>query len=148
MSLVDLLSILKQAVLITGFVFVMMLVIEYINVQTNGIWQDKLSGNRWKQYIFAALLGAIPGCLGAFLVAGTGDQTRVLSVTMWAREEDAIRYGLSGEFERLTTRLKDTFSDLYQWNIALSGDPASTATTSSRGPDVEGYQLVVGRKLK
>jgi hypothetical protein len=62
------LPILKQALMITGFVFVMMLVIEYINVQTNGIWQKKLSGNRWKQYIFAALLGAIPGCLGAFTV--------------------------------------------------------------------------------
>jgi hypothetical protein len=64
----DILPILKQSVMITGFVFVMMLVIEYINVQTNGIWQDKLSGSRWKQYIFAALLGAIPGCLGAFTV--------------------------------------------------------------------------------
>ncbi len=68
MVLTDLLTILKQAVMITGFVFVMMLVIEYINVQTNGIWQDKLSGNRWKQYIFAALLGALPGCFGAFTV--------------------------------------------------------------------------------
>ena len=68
MLLAELLSILKQTIMITGFVFVMMLVIEYINVQTNGIWQDKLSGNRWKQYIFAALLGAIPGCLGAFTV--------------------------------------------------------------------------------
>ena len=66
--LTDILPILKQAVMITGFVFVMMLIIEYINVQTNGIWQNKLSGNRWKQYIFAALLGAIPGCLGAFTV--------------------------------------------------------------------------------
>lgn len=64
----NIIPILKQAVMITGFVFVMMLIIEYINVQTNGIWQDKLSGNRWKQYIFAALLGAIPGCLGAFTV--------------------------------------------------------------------------------
>lgn len=68
MVLTELLPILKQTVMITGFVFVMMLVIEYINVQTKGIWQDKLSGNRWKQYIFAALLGAIPGCLGAFTV--------------------------------------------------------------------------------
>ncbi|MFC1528070.1 putative manganese transporter [Candidatus Neomarinimicrobiota bacterium] len=64
----SIIPILKQSVMITGFVFVMMLVIEYINVQTNGIWQKKLSGNRWKQYIFAALLGAIPGCLGAFTV--------------------------------------------------------------------------------
>ena len=64
----NILPILKQAVMITGFVFVMMLVIEYINVQTNGMWQKKLSGSRWKQYIFAALLGVIPGCLGAFTV--------------------------------------------------------------------------------
>lgn len=64
----NIIPILKQSVMITGFVFVMMLVIEYINVQTNGIWQKKLSGNRWKQYIFAAFLGAIPGCLGAFTV--------------------------------------------------------------------------------
>ena len=68
MQLIDLLPILKQSVMITGFVFVMMLVIEYINVQTKGLWQNKLSGNRWKQYIFAALLGAIPGCLGAYTV--------------------------------------------------------------------------------
>jgi hypothetical protein len=52
--------------MITGFVFVMMLVIEYINVQTNGIWQNSLSGKKWKHYLLAAGLGAIPGCLGAF----------------------------------------------------------------------------------
>lgn len=68
MQLAELLPILKQTIMITGFVFVMMLIIEYINVQTSGIWQNKLSGNPWKQYIFAALLGAIPGCLGAFMV--------------------------------------------------------------------------------
>ncbi len=56
----------KQAIMITGFVFVMMMVIEYINVQTNGLWQNSISGNRWKQYLLAALLGVIPGCLGAF----------------------------------------------------------------------------------
>ncbi len=62
------LPILIKSLMITGFVFIMMLVIEYINVQTNGIWQNKLTGSVWKQYIFAALLGAIPGCLGAFTV--------------------------------------------------------------------------------
>ena len=59
-------GVLKQAIMITGFVFVMMLVIEYINVQTKGVWRTHLLGNAWKQYIFAALLGVIPGCLGAF----------------------------------------------------------------------------------
>jgi len=62
----ELLSVLKHALMITGFVFVMMLVIEYVNVQTKGLWQKGISENKWKQYLFAALLGAIPGCLGSF----------------------------------------------------------------------------------
>ena len=57
-----------NALMITGFVFVMMLVIEYVNVQSHGLWQKNLSGSKWKQYIVAGLLGAIPGCLGAFTV--------------------------------------------------------------------------------
>lgn len=59
---------LTHAIMITGFVFVMMLVIEYLNVFTQGAWQQKLRGSRWQQYLFASLLGAIPGCLGAFAV--------------------------------------------------------------------------------
>ena len=54
--------------MITGFVFVMMLVIEYINVQSHGLWKKSFSGNKWKQYFLAGILGAIPGCLGAFTV--------------------------------------------------------------------------------
>jgi heme-degrading monooxygenase HmoA len=93
-------------------------------------------------------LAETPGCLGAFLVAGTHDPTRALSVTIWEREEDAVRYGLSGEFERLTLRLKDTFSDLYQWNILLSGDPLLSSMAPGRGLDIAGYQLVIGRRLQ
>ena len=52
--------------MITGFVFVMMLVIEYINVQSKGLWQKNLTKNKWRQYLIAGILGAIPGCLGAF----------------------------------------------------------------------------------
>jgi len=59
-------QVLWQAILITGFVFIMMLVIEYVNVQTKGLWHTHILGNVWKQYILAALLGIIPGCLGAF----------------------------------------------------------------------------------
>jgi len=59
-------NLIKQSIMITGFVFVMMLVIEYINVQTKGLWQTRFLGNDWKQYFLAAMLGVIPGCLGAF----------------------------------------------------------------------------------
>ncbi|MBN2333026.1 MAG: arsenic efflux protein [Deltaproteobacteria bacterium] len=59
---------LTHALMITGFVFVMMLVIEYLNVLTSGVWQQGLRGSRWKQYLLASCLGATPGCLGAFAV--------------------------------------------------------------------------------
>jgi hypothetical protein len=62
--------VIAQALSITGFVFVMMLAIEYVNVMTSGAWQGKLAGNRSRQYAVAALLGIIPGCLGAFMVVG------------------------------------------------------------------------------
>ncbi len=58
----------KHATMITAFVFVMMLVIEYLNVQTSGGWQEHVARHRWGQYILAAALGAVPGCLGAFAV--------------------------------------------------------------------------------
>ena len=58
----------KHALMITGFVFVMMLVIEYINVLTQGVWQRNISGKKWQQYLLGAILGALPGCLGAFTV--------------------------------------------------------------------------------
>ncbi|MCD6526115.1 MAG: arsenic efflux protein [Desulfuromonas sp.] len=59
---------LSHALMITGFVFVMMLVIEYLNVLSQGMWQSGLRGSLWKQYLLAAFLGATPGCLGAFAV--------------------------------------------------------------------------------
>ena len=61
-------SILRHAFLITGFVFVMMLVIEYLNILTAGVWGTRLSRNRWGQYVLASALGFLPGCLGAFAV--------------------------------------------------------------------------------
>lgn len=62
----DILNVINHTLMITGFVFVMMLAIEYINVQTKGVWQRNLSKSKWKHYFLGAFLGAIPGCLGAF----------------------------------------------------------------------------------
>ena len=69
----------RHALTITGFVFVMMLVIEYLNVLTSGAWQARLAGHRWGQYVLAAALGAMPGCLGAFAVVAMYSH-RVLTV--------------------------------------------------------------------
>ena len=58
----------KHALMITSFVFIMMLIIEYVNVLTRGHWQESLKKYPWMQYFLAAFLGATPGCLGAFTV--------------------------------------------------------------------------------
>jgi hypothetical protein len=61
------LPILKHALSISFFVFVMMLLVEYLNVISRGKWEAYFCRQRgWKQYIWAALLGVMPGCLGAF----------------------------------------------------------------------------------
>lgn len=67
--MVDLIvSTLSQSVMITAFVLIMMVVIEYINVQTKNIWAEKLQHSPILQIILAAFLGITPGCLGAFTV--------------------------------------------------------------------------------
>jgi len=55
-----------HALMITGFVFMMMLLIEYLNVLSRGFLHQELSASRLKQYLLAGFLGATPGCLGAF----------------------------------------------------------------------------------
>jgi len=59
-------GVIKHAIMITSFVLMMMLLIEYINVQTRGEWQKTLKKSHFGQYFLAASLGVMPGCLGAF----------------------------------------------------------------------------------
>jgi len=61
-------SIIQNTLMITSFVLVMMLLIEYINVVSKGSWSRSLQGSRLKQVLITAFLGLIPGCLGGFAV--------------------------------------------------------------------------------
>jgi len=61
------LNVLTSAVTITTFVFVMMLIVDYVNVWSRGGMEMVIRGGRWRQYTMASLLGATPGCLGAFM---------------------------------------------------------------------------------
>ncbi len=63
----EILGILKQTFSIIIFVIVMMLVIEYITLKTKHK-NFNTTKNAWLKIIMAAMLGAIPGCLGAFAV--------------------------------------------------------------------------------
>lgn len=63
----ELWSIFKHSVMITVFVFVMMLIVDFLNVITNGRMSTAIKGSRWRQYTISSFLGATPGCLGAYL---------------------------------------------------------------------------------
>jgi hypothetical protein len=61
-------ELLQKSLMISLFVAVMMLVVEYVNVRSGGSFTRLLRGSRLRQYVLAALLGAAPGCLGAFVL--------------------------------------------------------------------------------
>ena len=63
-----LLDALKNSILITGLVMIMMLLIEYINIHSHGNTFKKLQNSPVKQVILSAFLGIIPGCVGGFAV--------------------------------------------------------------------------------
>ncbi len=62
-----LINVLKESLKVTLFVLAMMIAVDFINVKTKGKLESILrSGNKWKQYFVASLLGTAPGCLGSF----------------------------------------------------------------------------------
>jgi hypothetical protein len=59
-------EVLAKSLMISAFVFVMMLAIEYVNMSSRGAAERAIRGGQWRQYLLATGLGATPGCLGAF----------------------------------------------------------------------------------
>ena len=60
------LNVLRNSILITGLVIIMMRMIEYVNIHSHGKWFLKLRQNRFGQVVLGAGLGIIPGCMGGF----------------------------------------------------------------------------------
>ena len=54
--------------MITFFVFVMMVLVDFINTASNKRMGDLLQGGQWRQYMLTSILGSTPGCLGAFMI--------------------------------------------------------------------------------
>ncbi len=61
-----LIDILRNSILITGLVVVMMMMIESLNIESRGMVFNGLRRTKFGQVIIAALLGSIPGCMGGF----------------------------------------------------------------------------------
>ncbi len=52
--------------MITGLVIIMMLLIEYLNIDNQGKWLHSIKNSPVKQVLTGIILGAIPGCVGGF----------------------------------------------------------------------------------
>ena len=60
------LDILRNSILITGLVVIMMMMIESLNIESRGLVFKGLRKTKIGQVVFGALLGSIPGCMGGF----------------------------------------------------------------------------------
>ena len=60
--------VIQKTFMVSGFVLFMMLIIEYINVQTRGKWSNPFKQSKWLQLVVAVFLGITPGCAGTFTV--------------------------------------------------------------------------------
>ena len=61
-----LIDILRNSILITGLVVVMMMMIESLNIESKGLLFNGLRKTRIGQVVIGALLGSVPGCMGGF----------------------------------------------------------------------------------
>lgn len=96
-----LLDILKNSILITGLVAIMMMMIELFNIESRGHFFSGLKQSRVGSVVVGALLGSIPGCMGGFatvslythgmisfgaliamMIASSGDEAFVMLATM------------------------------------------------------------------
>lgn len=116
----------------------------HVRIVTLMVKEDQAAAlaQRFRKEIVPSLV-ALKGCVGAFLVEGAERPSQALSITLWEREEDAVRYELSGTFDALTAKLKDTLSGIYQWKHSLS---AAVEKEEVTGADlhVDRYSLAVG----
>jgi hypothetical protein len=65
--MMDLLPVIKHALMITFFVFVMMVLVDYIDMAGKRRLSRMMKKGPWRQYTLASFLGSTPGCLGAFM---------------------------------------------------------------------------------
>ena len=67
-EIATILDVLKHAIMVSLFVIVMMLLIEFLTVQTKGQWSKPFRKSTGLQILFSAIMGIIPGCLGTYTI--------------------------------------------------------------------------------
>ena len=87
------------------------------------------------------------GCRYSYLIESMQQENEVISLSIWDSKEDALDYESSGNFDKLMNFLRPTFSQFYQWKMALEKDPAKKVSTTE-DLKVSHYQVVTGKNLR
>jgi hypothetical protein len=59
----EILAVFKHALMITFFVFVMMLLVDFIDTANKRRMSEIMNGGQWRQYTLCSFLVSTPGCL-------------------------------------------------------------------------------------
>jgi heme-degrading monooxygenase HmoA len=92
------------------------------------------------------LLRSVPGCRYAYLTISSERKHEAISVTIWNSKQDVERYEQSGPFNSFIDKTKHTFSELYQWKIALENDQTGHIVTRD-DPALKYYSMVTGKSF-
>ena len=87
------------------------------------------------------------GCRYAYLMENLQEKDTGISITIWDSKKDADHYEQSGLFEELTNKIKHTFSNLYQWKMALEKGGRGTISTSA-DLKIARYTLITGESFQ
>jgi len=88
-----------------------------------------------------------PGCRFAFMTVSSDKENEVVCVSIWRSRQDADAYEKSGLFEKMRERTKHTYSEFYQWKMALERQHKSEVATSE-DMKRDTYRIVAGKSFK
>ena len=92
------------------------------------------------------LLKSVPGCRYAYLTTSSERLHEAISITIWNSKQDVVQYEESGPFKTFIDKTKHTFSELFQWKIALENDQTGHIITSD-DPALKYYSVVSGKSF-
>lgn len=90
------------------------------------------------------VLHSTDGCYYAYLMQGAKSQNELISITIWNSQEAAEQYESSGQYQACLSKLRHTFSQLYQWKMALERDKDLQVKTSD-DVSLAHYTVVAGK---
>jgi len=154
----DFRSVLADAFLITGFVFVMMVVVEYLNILSAGLLGDRLKERGFLSCVGVASLGTVPGCLGTFtgvtlyvhgfvsfgalvggMIATSGDEAFVM-IALFPRQA-ALLFGILLVYGIVVGRAVDRITG----ERFYAGAPCDAGLSFHRGERIHGLPFRGGK---